>query len=413
MTVLGPLLLSLMMIVPFWLKNSEGTDDRIVYVFDESGKFGSLTGFRDGVIFSYHPQAFDASKLKYLENDYFAFLHIPSSSSALPVPMAANLYSLKEIPFRYKMAIRHAVDEQAFHLRLERLSKPLYDQVLKSEITIQFKSIEQTFKGETSALLNAIGLFMAVLIYCFILFYGMQVMRGVMEEKSSRISEVIISSVKPFELMMGKILGVALVSILQFFFWICIVSVMALLFNSRYGESIKLFNNANIEQTMKITPDQATALSVHEVVHTLENVDLFLISSVFIYFFIGGYLLYSAFFAAIGAAIDSETDQQQFVFPITLPLFFAFIALPSVSSHPEGTLAFWLSVCPFTSPVIMMVRLSYGIPVSELIISMATLFLSFIISTWLAAKIYHTGILLYGKKISYKDLIAWILKPGR
>jgi ABC-2 type transport system permease protein len=237
----------------------------------------------------------------------------------------------------------------------------------------------------------------------FIFMYGTMVMRGVIEEKTNRIVEIIISSVKPFQLMMGKILGVALVGLTQFFLWILLTVAISAIAELMFIDTTELANDVN-------SIDQSVILA--EFSKLTGGIDLVKIFISFIFFFLFGYLMYSSLFAAVGSAVDAEADTQQFVLPITIPLILAFILIQPVMDNPDGLLAFWLSIIPLTSPVIMMVRLPFGVENWELILSMILLICGFILTTSLAAKIYRTGILMYGKKISYKELWKWLSYKG-
>ena len=239
---------------------------------------------------------------------------------------------------------------------------------------------KETF--EESALI--IGMTTAVLIYFFILIYGVQVMRGVVEEKVNRIVEIIVSSVKPFELMIGKIVGIALVGLTQFLIWAVLIVILLAAFG----------NNA---------------LSVDSIaLSAFSSFNFAAILFFFIIYFLGGYLLYASLFAAIGAASDNETDTQQFMLPVIFPVLFALFAAIQGANNPDGSLAFWTSLIPFTSPIVMMVRIPAGVPAWELIVSVLLLLFSFIGTTWVAAKIYRTGILMYGKKVNYREIWKWM-----
>ena len=248
--------------------------------------------------------------------------------------------------------------------------------------TIQWsENSEEKEKFAESALI--IGMATAVLIYFFILIYGAQVMRGVVEEKANRIVEIIISSVKPFELMIGKIVGIALVGLTQFLIWAVLIVVLLVVFN-------------------------VNAFSVDSMIPAFSSFNFAAILFFFIIYFLGGYLLYASLFAAIWAASDNETDTQQFMLPVILPVLFALFAAIHGANNPDGSLAFWTSLVPFTSPIVMMVRIPAGVPVWELIVSVLLLLLSFIGTTWMAAKIYRTGILMYGKKVNYREIWKWM-----
>tara|TARA_B110000908_G_scaffold131742_1_gene155090 strand:- start:190 stop:894 length:705 start_codon:yes stop_codon:yes gene_type:complete len=229
--------------------------------------------------------------------------------------------------------------------------------------------------------------------------YGTMVMRGVIEEKTSRIVEVIISSVKPFQLMMGKILGVALVGLTQFILWILLTFAIATIAELMFMDASSMATELNSAQ-------ESVLLS--EISNLTGGINLMHIFISFIFYFLAGYLMYSSLFAAVGSAVDAEADTQQFVLPITIPLILSFILIQPIMENPDGSLAFWMSMIPFTSPVIMMVRLPFGVDNWELALSAGILISSFILSTWFAGKIYRTGILMYGKKASYKELWKWL-----
>ena len=233
-------------------------------------------------------------------------------------------------------------------------------------------------------------------------------MRGVIEEKTNRIIEVLISSVKPFELMMGKIIGIAFVGLTQFLLWI-ILSFAITNFASNYLENSKLDTKNIAHQLEDKSINHVDNSKVTETIQqNLAAINFPLILSCFIFYFLGGYLFYSSLFAAVGSAVDNETDTQQFILPITIPLIFAFIVAQSVIGDPNSQLAYWCSFIPFTSPIVMMVRISFGVPWYELAISMILLIAGFILSTYLAGRIYRVGILMYGKKPTYKEIRKWI-----
>ena len=282
-------------------------------------------------------------------------------------------------------------------------------QILEEVTTaIEVKTIIIREEGETSG--NAevsfgIAFMCGILIYMFIFMYGTMVMRGVIEEKTSRIVEVIISSVKPFQLMMGKILGVALVGLTQFMLWIVLTIII-----SSFAEILFFDATTITSESVEIGKEQSIILS--ELLKALAGINIPQLLSAFVFYFLGGYLLYSALFAAVGSAVDAEADTQQFILPITMPLIISFILMQPVMDNPDGVLAYWTSLIPFTSPIIMMVRLPFGVSNPELMISIVLLIVGFLATTSFAAKIYQTGILMYGKKASYKELWKWLTYKG-
>ena len=263
-----------------------------------------------------------------------------------------------------------------------------------------------------------LGMFGGIMIYFMIFMFGAQIMRGVIEEKTNRIVEVIVSSVKPFQLLMGKIIGVGLVGLTQFALWIVFTISIITVFKTAFPEKFTM------KQTEIVSPQNSKMLSAKEVVAQKElssnndgvnkvlkafsRYNFVEIILCFIFYFIGGFLMYGTLFAAIGSAVDSESDTQQFMLPITLPLIFSIVMAQYVIMNPQGSLSFWMSVIPITSPIIMMIRLPFGVPVFDLVISMTAMVGVFIFNTWLASKIYRTGILMYGKKPNYRELYKWL-----
>ena len=257
-----------------------------------------------------------------------------------------------------------------------------------------------------------------ILIYFFIFMFGSQVMRGVIEEKTSRIVEVIISSVRPFQLMMGKIIGVGLVGLTQFLLWVVLTFaiVTAVTATMTSGDIKKSAAEQMMIQKHGMTPDISQAAPAANesanpmggIMEAIGSVNFPVMIGAFLFFFVVGYLMYAALFAAIGGAVDSEADTQQFMLPITLPLILSIVMAQYIIRDPDGPVSFWFSIFPLTSPVVMMIRIPFGVPYLEVILSMVLLLLGFLGTTWLAGKIYRTGILMYGKKVSYKELWKWI-----
>lgn len=324
-------------------------------------------------------------------------------------------------------AIRHietvlSNDIEKFKLAKYGINQATMD-AAKTNVSLVTKKIDETGQ-ENSANTEVsmmVGLFSGLLIYMFIFLYGVQVMRGVIEEKTSRIIEVIISSVKPFELMMGKIIGIALVGLTQFLLWIVLttslISGSQAIIESQFskddlgGQSIEEVMSSNqvaVPQEAEEEVAQFNEAALDDFMKSFDTINFAVIIGSFLFYFLGGYLLYSALFAAVGSAVDNEADSQQFMLPITIPIIFSFVMAQYVISNPEGALSFWLSIIPFTSPIIMMVRIPFGVPYWELALSMAMLVIGFIGTTWLAGRIYRTGILMYGKKINYKELWKWL-----
>jgi len=250
----------------------------------------------------------------------------------------------------------------------------------------------------------ALGYIAGMMIYFFIFFYAVQVMRGVIEEKTSRIVEVIISSVRPYQLMMGKILGIGSVGVVQFLIWVILSGGIYLIASAFFLPDL-LANQAELGATGAANVQDVEGLAVFDMIR---SINFPLILGGFLFYFFGGYFLFSAMFAALGSAIDQEADSQQFMLPVTLPMILALVTATNVIQEPNGPLAFWMSMIPFTSPITMMIRLPFGIPIWQVLLSGAILIGTFFAMVGLAGKIYRVGILMYGKKVTWKELIKWL-----
>lgn len=277
---------------------------------------------------------------------------------------------------------------------------------------VQLSAKEVIEDGETrdshTEIVMGLGITLSVLVYITLMLYGSQVMRGVIEEKTNRIVEVIISSVKPFQLMMGKIVGVGLVGLTQFALWIILSGILITVATTLF------FNSGSIDPEMLnatsgVNAEQIATVSGMDLNSIFSAINFPLIISCFVLFFLGGFLLYSAIFAAVGSAVDSETEASQFTMPVTMPLLITYIlSFGVLINDPDGSIAVWLSMIPFTSPIAMMVRIPFGVPIWQIVLSLSILAVSFIFITWLAGRIYRVGILMYGKKASLKELIKWL-----
>lgn len=418
MTILGPLLMGALFVVPIWMatQEDEKTD---VLVVDESLLFNNSFSDKDNLKFHFVKDMNIKEAEKQLDEDYYsAVLYIPQN---IINSNGAEIIYKKQPGFNTIMFIETSIENELESLKLSEAGidkKTLA--AAKTDIKMRKSKYESGVKeSKNTELSMVVGMLGGVLIYFFIFLYGAQVMRGVIEEKSNRIVEVIISSVKPFQLMMGKIIGIAMVGLTQFLLWIFLTTTIVSAAKGFFGvDKNSLPAPVPMEQTMNGQPalqpnmqaQQPAAEDMDEIWKSIDKINFPLLIGAFIFYFIGGYLLYGALFAAVGAAVDNEADTQQFMLPITIPLILSFVMAQFVMNNPEGPMAFWLSIIPFTSPIIMMVRLPFGIPYpyTDLWISMALLVIGFIATTWFAGKIYRTGILMYGKKVNYKELWKWI-----
>ncbi len=414
MTFLGPLLLAGIMVVPIWLASLSDIGQRRVAILDETGWFTGKFESGDNLVFDYVYGDFEYEKTRVLNGDFDALLYIPLPE--LNIPVNAELFSQRQATMNMRSYVRNVMKTEVENRKL--LASGIDPEVIKSSktainiITIRLSEGGVESKSYTEVEVG-LAIFSGILIYFFIFLFGAQVMRGVIEEKTNRIIEVIISSVKPFQLMMGKITGVALVGLTQFLLWVVLTAIIYTIFvfifgPEKLGSSAEMLSPAGSimqEQPQVITETGSNTAEIFEIINSI-NFEVMIFS--FLFYFLGGYLLYASLFAAIGSAVDNEADTQQFMLPVSAPLILGIIASNFVVNNPDGPVAFWLSMVPLTSPIIMMVRIPFGVPYWELGLSMALLAAGFIFSTWLAAKIYRTGILMYGKKINYRELWKWL-----
>jgi ABC-2 type transport system permease protein len=394
MTLVAPLLMVALMIVPTYLAE-ESQELRSIAIEENGFEFTNQLENTEFLHFTKIPTK-EAKLLKenFAESPYYALLYIEEDNF--------TLYSNQQISLSVSNGIENQLEKIIEHQKLKAAGIDLT--ILENaestvEITTKIISEDGNTTNSQAEASMGIGFISGILIYIFIFMYGTMVMRGVIEEKTSRIVEVIISSVKPFQLMMGKILGVALVGLTQFVLWILLTIAIASVAELMFMDASSMTTELNSTQ-------QSILLS--ELSNLTGGINLMQIFVSFIFYFLAGYLMYSSLFAAVGSAVDAEADTQQFVLPITIPLILAFILIQPIMENPDGPLAFWMSIIPFTSPVIMMVRLPFGVANWELALSMCVLILSFVLTTYLAGKIYRTGILMYGKKTSYKELWKWL-----
>ncbi len=419
LTFLTPLLIAGIYAFMIWLMLRDDTEKRNIAVLNQSELIAPLQSSEFTNYTYLENTSFEQAKASMKQNGYYAILVIPKD---ILQSQTAELFSHKQVTIEVKsnageQISKHIEKQKRFSIIAEAGMPDLEEKLAASKTPIAMKTIKFGEDGEikqsSTEIAMAIGFIAGFIIYMFIFMYGVQVMRGVIEEKSNRIVEVIISSVKPFQLMMGKIVGVAMVGLTQFVLWI-ILTLIIITVGS--GFVLQGVDAETLMQTKNMSelPAEASPLDNEQLVFVqdvLATFDLNYIVGIlfaFLFFFLGGYLLYSALFAAVGSAVDNETETQQFMLPITIPLILALYIGFAVAKNPESSMAFWGSIIPFTSPIVMLVRIPFGVPIWELLLSMFLLIGSFLFITWLAAKIYRTGILMYGKKISYQEIWKWL-----
>lgn len=415
LTFLTPLLFAGMITVPLWLSSIKDNVKKHIVVIDRTNSYSQVLKTNETYQFDFVDKPAEEVKLENEgkdENEFTALLLI--TDNLANNPKAATLYSEKQVNMELKNFISTLLNQYVEQQKLASYNIPnLKEMVEKSKTNIDIPTIKWGEDGNnkegSAELALIIGMISAFVIYMFIVIYGAQVMSGVVQEKTSRIVEVMISSVKPFELMMGKIIGIAMVGLTQFLMWMILTLAISAAAGSLMGGNIDMeaLQQAN-QMGMATSPITQSPNDIQQVFSMLHGFDFLQIIVLFVIYFLGGYLLYASLFAAVGSAVDSETDTQQFSLPLTLPIIFAIYAAIYSAQNPDGPLAFWCSMIPFTSPIVMMVRLPFDVPVWQIVLSISILILSFIGTTWMAGKIYRTGILMYGKKASWKEMWKWL-----
>ncbi len=415
-SLLAPILITAIYAIPIWLAMKDKEVKR-VEILDLSGlwKKNDLVDKELEFVFTLGKE--QELKMAFASKGFDAFVTIPED--VLTNPKGVHIYSAKNIGMSLKESVEKLIQNK---VRQELLLKAgISSQIYEStQVDIDSETITVSTDGKETSSSSGGAMILAgimgFVLYFTLLLYGSQVMNGVIEEKSSRIIEVIISSVKPYQLLLGKIIGVGLVGLTQFLLWIVLTIGLTQITGKFYGEKVK----NNLTQIKKIDSGKKSTLSskseeespMSEVTKVLESTNIPMIIAAFLFYFFVGYMLYSSLFAAIGSAVESATEAQQFTFIVMIPIILSFFLAQYTIQDPDSNIAFWASMIPFTSPINMMVRLPYGVPVWELILSMTLLVLGFLGCSWVSARIYRVGILMYGKKVTWKELGKWLFYKG-
>jgi len=411
MSILGPLLFGLFVLVPI-LMAKWNNDSTTVWVHDPSGQLSDAFQDQNGLKFQVLPQgtlsngvlvqADSANIRQLLEDQDAGLLHLQAPDSNLNVE--ARYYSAQAAGLKITERIQSALNDRLYRLRLERQGlDPKVMESLRAEVQLQTSVwTDQGSEDSHTETAMLLGFGAALLMYMFIFMYGSMVMRGVIEEKASRVMELLVSTTKPFELMMGKILGIASVGLFQFVLW--------LLLGTAISTALGAMGPGNSPGTPPVAGDvnSLPAEAQADWMHILGQMPWETIIPFFLIYFLGGYFFYAALFAAVGSAVDAEGDSQQLMLPISLPIILSFVASQFVMQNPHGSLAFWMSMIPLTSPVVMVVRLPFGVPGWELALSMFLLVAAFVVAVWLAGRIFRIGVLMYGQKVSFNLLRKWL-----
>ena len=425
-TILTPLLFAALMVVPSLIAlYSSGEEGQMVKVVDESGIVMPYLESSKEIIFEQAAPEESLASLKenFKDSGLFAIIGISPLDSNKNLTITA--YSEKQLNIDLQSQIRKSVNKAVEDNKLKAYNIPDLDRVLKdieSDVKMNTYTLDEQTGEEKESMVEiymGIGYIASFLIYMFIFMFGSMVMRSVIDEKTTRIVEVIVSSVKPFQLMLGKIIGVAAVGLTQFLIWVVltfaiVTGVSAAVGVDKFQESVTA--GMPVEQVMEEMNVQNIDMQNIEVeesefdgiLRALREVNYIKIVVCFLIYFLLGYLLYSGMFAAVGSAVDNEADTQQLILPVTMPLIIGLFIMLHTFQYPDSSLSFWASMIPFTSPMVMMARIAYGVPAWELALSIGLLIVTFLILTYISGKIYRIGILMYGKKATWKDLWKWM-----
>lgn len=391
MTILMPFLMAALVLMPMFLAMIKDGDRKTVAVVDNTGLYAPA--LKSNASYLFVPTEKMTAGMRSDSTDIDAVVHI--TGNLVDNPAGAAIYSREEVPADLTEYVGAVLTEEARKEKFARYDIPGLDAIIADvQQPVAVATIRWTDDGEQQSmadLIAATGMLLTFLTYLFVMSYGGMVLQSVAEEKSNRIVELMVSSVRPYQLMMGKIVGIGLVGLFQMLVWAVMLAV--------------IFMGVGAMSDTGVSAD-----SVAEIFSAVLSLPLVEIVTLFVLYFIGGYLLYASILAACGASVNDAQDSQQFLMPVMVLMLFAFYAGFYGSTNPDGPLAYWCSFIPFTSPIVMMVRVPYGIPVYEEILSIALLYVSALVLLALSAKVYRTGILMYGKKISFKEMLRW-LKP--
>ena len=397
----------------------DDTEKRTIAVYDETSLFMGEFGDEGATTYHFIPkEEYERLKSNLKGSGYYGVLHIPGNIYSTE---QAQLISEKQLPIemadRIERKLSRFIENDKRQKVVEESGIPdLEERLRETQTSVKLSTLKISESGEAKKSSSTIAFIasysMGLIIYFFVFMYGAMVMRSVMEEKKSRIIEVIISSVKPRQLMSGKIIGTALVGLTQVAIWIVLGGIGLVVVQGFFGAgSAQQMGQSLMESQGGMNPamaQTAQANQMNEVMEMISNLNIPLILFSFVFYFLAGYLLYSSLLGAVGAAVDNDEDSQQMILPVTFPLILSIMLLFPIARNPEGQLAFWTSIIPFTSPVAMMARVPYGLPAWELLLSMALLILTTAGAISAAAKIYRVGLLMYGKKVNLKELVKWL-----
>jgi ABC-2 type transport system permease protein len=430
MTILAPLLMAAIIILPTVLMmNQSGEFKKIAVIEDKSDLFkGVIKNTKDAEFVYLENTNIEDLKKSFDKSGYYGILYI--SPEIINTPNAVQLISKQQPPIGLLQYIENSLKTEIERQKLRAYKIENLNEIMKNietNVSIQTIKIDSTgaVKKTSTGIAMALAYILGFLMYMLVFIFGAQVMRGVIEEKTSRVVEVIISSVKPVQLMMGKIIGIALVGLTQFLIWIFLTIGIVTVLKTTILQKTNITEIAQTTPQNMMTANNGTAASATQTAEVSPQLAEFskmfdsamnqpwgLIIIAFIFYFSTGYLLYASVFAAIGSAVDNETETQQFMLPVTIPIILALMVAMGTMQNPESSLSFWCSMIPLTSPIVMMARIPFGVPYWQIAVSMVIMLATFALFVWMAAKVYRTGILMYGKKTSWKEMWKWLRYSG-
>jgi ABC-2 type transport system permease protein len=430
MTILAPLLMAAIIVVPtILMTNQSGDFKKIAVIEDNSDLFkGVIKNTKEAEFIYLDNTKVEDLKKTFEQSGYYGILYI--SPELVNTPNAVYLISKKQPAIGLLSYIENSLKKEIERQKLLAYKIENLDDIMKNvetSVSVQTKKLDEfgVEQGTSTGISMALAYLLGFLMYMLVFIFGAQVMRGVIEEKTSRVVEVIISSVKPIQLMMGKIIGIALVGLTQFMIWILLtVGIVTVVKTTLLSKT----NLTEISQTMPqnmMAGNQAASMNSNQVESLSPQAAEFskifdsamnqpwgLIIVCFVFYFITGYLLYASVFAAIGSAVDNDTETQQFMLPVTIPIILGLMVAMGTMQNPESSLSFWCSLIPLTAPIVMMARIPFGVPYWQIAVSMVLMLITFSAFVWMAAKVYRTGILMYGKKTSWKEMWKWLRYSG-
>lgn len=412
MTILSPIIFVALFALVAYLSQLNNSKERTISVLDESGQLLDVFENNDHIKYNLLQNiSLEEAKKEVEEKEEYGLLHIEDHTNISDIANSIKFYSEDSPSLPLIANLEGKLERRLTDLKLQLEGVDL-EKLRASETKVDI--LQESFLGEKTSKIDnvlklAFGGFAGYMLFMFIIIYGNMIMRSVIEEKTSRIIEVIISSVRPMQLLMGKIIGTSLAGLTQFAIWVVLGGVLMLIVPAIFGFDMSEMQGQQqelIQQSIEAPQAQMQMQTIMEAVYNLPLANLMI---AFVLFFIGGYLLYSSLYAAIGAAVDNETDTQQFLMPILIPLILAvYVGVFTVIEDPHGTVSTVFSFIPFTSPVVMLMRIPFGVPMWQQLLSLTLLVGTFMFTVWFAAKIYRIGILMYGKKPSYKELYKWL-----